>query len=126
MPFRPLALLTAAALLALGAPAVAQQSSPEPNASPEPAATGAGGLRWEASPGPKPEPVSSPAPEESPAHSLRGTLMSLKGTIATVKMANGAVQTFTVPGQTAAVLKRSIGKKLLFRVVKGALDIVPH
>jgi hypothetical protein len=52
--------------------------------------------------------------------------MSIKGTIATVKMANGTVQTYTVSAKAAAALKKSLGKKLLFRVVRGALDVVPH
>lgn len=52
--------------------------------------------------------------------------MSIKGTVATMKMANGTVQTYTVSTKLAGVLKKSLGKKLLFRVVKGALNVVPH
>lgn len=73
-----------------------------------------------------PQDDASPSPEPASRRSLQGTLMSVKGTIATVKMANGAVQTYTVSTKAAAALKKSLGKKLLFRVVKGALDIVPH
>jgi|GEM_PF-6039817 len=52
--------------------------------------------------------------------------MSVKGTIATVKMANGAMQSYTVTAKTAALLKKSLGKKGVFRVVGHVLDIVPH
>jgi hypothetical protein len=130
--------LIAAAVVAGGCPVLAQQAAPLPSASPDPAASGAPVSvpavvpSAEASAVPAAEPSAAPGDEASPApqpssgRSLTGTLMSIKGTVATVKMANGAVQTYTVSTKVAAALKKSLGKKLLFRVVKGALDIVPH
>ena len=79
-----------------------------------------------AEPSAAPADEASPAPAASSGRSLQGTLMSIKGTVATMKMANGTVQTYTVSTKVAAALKKSLGKKLLFHVVRGALNVVPH
>ena len=71
-------------------------------------------------------PTEEPSPAPGATHSLSGTLMSVKGTLATVRMANGTLQTYTVTTKTAALLKKRLGKKGIFRVVHGVLDIVPH
>lgn len=137
MPFRSLAFtLAAAALVAAGCPALAQQAAPVPSASPGPMSSTVPGIApaadasaapvAEPSASPVPDETATPAPEPSSKRSLSGTLMSVKGTVATLKMANGTVQTYTVSTKVAAALEKSLGKKLLFRVVKGALDIVPH
>ncbi|MDB5072182.1 MAG: hypothetical protein JWM87_3293 [Candidatus Eremiobacteraeota bacterium] len=139
MHFRSLVIaLTTAGIVAGGCPVLAQQAAPVPSASPEsapsgaPVSTPAAAPTTEASAVPAAERSVPPADEASPAtvpgsgRSLKGTLMSIKGTVATVKMANGAVQTYTVSTKVAAALKKSLGKKLLFRVVKGALDVVTH
>lgn len=68
----------------------------------------------------------SPSPQHAASHSLSGTLESIKGTIATVRLADGGLQTYTVSAKAAALLKKSIGKKLAFRVLHGALDVLPH
>jgi hypothetical protein len=139
MQFRALAPALAAALVILGCPALAaDQAAPTPSTSPDPVASVAPSAASSAAPSadasiaPSAEPTAAPsdqttpAPQPSTARSLRGTLMSVKGTLATVKMANGTVQTYTVSTKVAAALKKSLGKKLLFRVVHGALDVIPH
>jgi hypothetical protein len=127
MPTRPFVLtLTAAAVVALTGVAVAQQASPAPSPAAEPAASIAPS---ETMPTPSPEPSSTPADDASPEpskRSLSGTLVSIKGTVATIRLASGALQTYTVPANAAVALKKSLGKKLLFHVVRGALSVVPH
>jgi hypothetical protein len=128
-----------AAVLILGCPMLAlAQATPAPTASPgqgtsvlpnamssaAPAADPAPTPRAESTAAPGDE--ASPSPQPSSGQSLRGTLMSIKGTLATVKLANGTLQTYTVTAKAAAVLKKSLGKKLLFKVVHGALDVLPH
>jgi hypothetical protein len=108
------------------------QPAPMVSESPEPATSPAAIPSADATVSPSPDASiapsedASPTPAPAPAGSLRGTLMSIKGTIATVKMANGAVRTYTVSAKTAALLKKSLGKKFAFRVLHGALDLIPH
>jgi hypothetical protein len=128
MPTRPFVLtLTTAAVVALTGAAVAQQASPAPSPAAEPAASIAPS---DTMPTPSPEPSSTPAddasPEPSSKRSLSGTLVSIKGTVATIRLASGALQTYTVPANAAVALKKSLGKRLLFHVVRGALSVVPH
>ncbi len=143
MQHRPLALaLTVAALLGWAGPAAARQPAPAASASPataesaapsaEPAAAASQEPVSAASAEPSPAASTEPSPSDaSPAplpagRSLRGTLVSLKGTVATVRAANGTLQSYTVSAKAAALLKKSLGKKLLYRVVRGTLDLVPH
>ncbi len=123
---RSLALALTVALLALTGPAAAQSASPSPSAEATAAPSTEPSVPPSAEPSASPSDETSPAPQPSTARSLRGTLMSIKGTIATVKLANGQVQTYTVSAKAAAALKKSLGKKLLFRVAHGALDLIPH
>lgn len=125
MPYR--SLLLALAVVAGAVPSVsgtvlAQQATPLPSTSPSPDPDPSG-VPTE---GPMTHDDAVPSPEPASGRSLAGTLMSVKGTIATVKLANGTVQTYTVTTKTAALLKKSLGKKGLFRVVGHVLDVVPH
>lgn len=54
---------------------------------------------------------------------LHGTVTSVTGTTAIVKLANGTSQTYTVSAKTAAKLKLHVGKKIAFRVKNGLLLI---
>lgn len=168
------AALAAAAVLALGAPALAAGQG-NPHATPpgqsNPAQPGAGTLNnpngmppiGQPSPGTastrgnqlgRPSPVPSSAASATPSTApsavpsvvpsvipsvvpstlpstlpvstraaLRGTLTSLTGTKAIVKLANGTLQTYTVSTKTAAMLKHRVGKNVAFRVLNGALTL---
>lgn len=164
------AALAAAAILAIGAPALAAgQSNPHVTAPGQsnPAQPGAGTLNnpngtppiGRPSPGAastrgnelgRPSPVPSSAPSVTPSTRpsvvpsvvpsvlpstvpstlpvvtravLHGTLTSLAGTKAVVKLANGTSQTYTVSAKTAAMLKHRVGKNVAFRVLNGALTL---
>jgi hypothetical protein len=128
---------TVIAGLAFGSDALAQQA-PAPGSSASPEATPSAPSMPSAAPSGDTAPVAtaeptampldeaSPSPPPHPPASLAGTLLSLKGTIATVKMANGSVQAYTVTAKTAALLKKSVGKKVAFRLVHGVLNLLPH
>ncbi|HEY0615686.1 MAG TPA: hypothetical protein VGC96_13625 [Candidatus Elarobacter sp.] len=142
MPHRRIApaLLTAALFMLAGPGLAAAQPMPAASATPEPAPSTSALPSAEPAAPPRAEVTASPQPAAPPDASddaspspapgskatLSGTLMSIKGTVATVKMANGAVQTYTVSGKTAALLKKTLGKKFAFRVLHGALDLIPH
>ena len=121
--------LAVIAVLLHAAPGGAQTPASEPTASPDPMVSAAPAI--DATAAPTAEPTYAPADESSPApapapRSLRGTLLSVSGTIAKIRMANGAVQTYTVSAKTAALLKKSIGKKVVFHAVRGVLNLLPH
>ena len=77
-----------------------------------------------AHPSTSPSAVPSASPSPLNAKPARGTLISVVGTTATIKNANGTSRKVTVSAKTAAVLKHRIGKNIVYRIVNGALVLV--
>src|SRR5947209_1020795 len=77
-----------------------------------------------AHPSTSPSAVPSASPSPLNAKPARGTLISVVGTTATIKTANGTSRKVTVSAKTAAVLKHRIGKNIVYRIVNGALVLV--
>ena len=122
-----------AAITALAAPASGQTASPEPVASPVPAASAVLPSNVP-DPTASPQPATSPSPDASPSPAaktslskrvLHGMVKSLKGTKAVLRLADGTMQTYSVSAQTAALLKKQLGKNAVYRVVDGVLTLAP-
>ena len=132
MKQRLLATFVVAAIAALAAPAIGQSTSPEPVASPVPAASAVLPSNVP-DPTASPQPATSPGPDASPSPAkaplskrvLHGMVKSLKGTKAVLRLADGTMQTFSVSAQTAALLKKQLGKYAVYRVVDGVLTLAP-